>query len=674
MHRFTPLLSNHKLISTVACITSISAITYHYRTTATANQFSTHLSLPTLHLFGLNTNKKSINSPCILALDLQSPFPDAPSTSILSQSMTLYDVINTINAAATDDNIHGIVANISQREHSWTLSQVQELSNAIQYFRSNNKSCVAYADSLGGVGTGMSNYVLGCTFDRIVVQQTCDFPLSGAYVENYFLRSLLDMLDVDFQLFRRKEYKNALNSISETGYTEGHKINIIGYTTSMLDQIIQHIAIGRNLTTDAVRDAIMHGVHNTDDALKRGLIDSIQYEHTLPDYCKQLCMDTMKYNINQHDTALTGKNQSLITDTKQLKTYRFENYYRQIEKQELLKRKTKLSLKQPRIALIYACGPVTNIAEKSNNPLHSLSGTFHSTTLAKTILHAATDKHVKAIVLRIDTPGGSVVASDTVYEAVRYASQQLHKPIICSYGNVSASGGVYSSVCADYIFANPGTITGSIGVIAGKPSIGRMLKNKLHVNAEGIELYGNIGRMGSLALPLNEQHVKIYEEQIDVMYNGFVQRVADGRKQSFSTIEQLARGRVYTGIQALELGLIDQLGGLQNAIEYARTYLDESEREVASVDIYPKKLGLSKLIQKALGTTLDDAEKDAEPLFNTDLASATNTTTQLFNELCETSHIANILLTKAQIPQIMQQFTAQQSIKAKTDQTDIVKL
>lgn len=682
------LLPRPKLLRTTATLSSLALGTYVLYTNHTELESITGVSLPflpTTHLlgFGRRSRNNSKLEDCILALDLQHPFADFVQPSLLRPTPSAKDVIDCIERASHDTRVHGIIANVSQRS-GWTLAQVQEISEAIHKFRATGKVAIAYADSFGQVGSGLSNYVLACAFDRVVCQESSDMPIASMWLEQTFVRGLLDKLEIRPQIFQRKEYKNAANQIMSTHLTAEHRDNVYGLASGLYEQICLTIAQARNKSLDEVKAIIRDGCYDADTAMKYGLIDRIMYEHQLPDYCKKLALAAQhaqkqeveqlvkadvaestppeqqqqvlqqRLTLEQIDVELRKSIglESHVEKLEQLKTYRFSTYLQEYKVEKLQKDKIQKAVAPSKIALIYAAGPVTNVGQQG--PFKSLAGSFHSITLAKAITSAALDDKVKVIVLRVDTPGGSVVASDTVYQAIHDARKLHNKKVVCSYGNISASGGVFSTCCADMLIANPGTITGSIGVFGGKVAIGDFVKNKLFVNVEPIAVGGSDnGSAGSLFFPYTPEQAVVVNKLIDKMYDDFVGKVSKGRDLSFDYVEKRARGRVYTGEQALSWGLIDSIGSLHYAIDRARQYLPEEERDLAFVEVVPKKLSFIELIQRAIYPSREDAEKDQDPLFNEMGPQSQQDIASMFNELMTVTHTTYQAMTAMQLPQMV---------------------
>jgi ClpP class serine protease len=226
----------------------------------------------------------------ILALDLQHPYDEYVPPSIFAlaaKQFSAKQINDSIRYAAYDDRVFGIIANISQRT-PWSLAQIEELSAAIAEFRSTGKPVIAWADSVGQAGnSGLLNYTLACTFDEIVCQHSSDIPLSGLWLEQTFLRGLLDKLEIQPQIYQKKEYKNAANQIMEYSLTDAHRENVYGLGNGLFNQIVTKISHARNKSPDEVKAIIRAGVHDVDSALHLGLIDKIMYEHELPDYVKR---------------------------------------------------------------------------------------------------------------------------------------------------------------------------------------------------------------------------------------------------------------------------------------------------------------------------------------------------------------------------------------------------
>lgn len=470
----------------------------------------------------------------ILTVDLTKAFSDGPSDDGLESILfggasTLRDVLDGLERAGSDPRVKGIVARVGDGEIG--TAQVQELRDGIAAFRAKGKFAIAQADGFGEGGSGTRSYYLASAFDQLWLQPLGDVGLVGLRVEMPFFREALDKVGVDPRFDHRSEYKTAMNILTETKMTPAHREETEALLRSVYEQTVRGIAEGRKLAADQVRALIDQGPFSTEQALEAHLVDHVGYRDDAIAAAR----------------ARAGDNAQLLS---------LSHY---------LDRAGHPHQSGPTLAVIYGNGLITR-GESSINPL-SDSGIMGADTITHAFRTASSDPDVRAILFRIDSPGGSATASETIWrETIR--AKEAGKPVIVSMGSVAGSGGYYVAAGADKIVAEPATLTGSIGVVAGKVLIGG-LSEKLGITWDAAAIGKNAG-MYSIVNDFTPQEHQSFERMLDEVYAGFKDRVAKGRKLGAAAVEDIARGRVWTGEDAKARGLVDELGGFDTALTLAK--------------------------------------------------------------------------------------------------------
>jgi protease IV len=479
-------------------------------------------------------------APLILELDLTDGLaesrPADPVSAVLARHrVVLSDVLDGLRRARSDERVKALVVKVGGR--SIGLAQVQELRQAVGQFRGAGKLTVAWAESFGEFSAGNVPYYLATAFDTIYLQPSGDLGLTGIAVERVFLREAMDRLGVSFQVAKRHEYKSAAEQVTERGFSAPARQATERLTASITEQLIDAITERRGLGQGDARRLINRGPFLAAQALEAGLVDALGYrDEVYASVRKQAGQDAVLRYAGRYQ-----RSRALAERARKLPTPR-----------------------EREVALVYATGPIRR-GRSGRGPLSG--GSMGSDTIAAALRSAAADDHVHAIVLRVSSPGGSYVASDTIWREVVRA-RNAGKPVVVSMGDVAASGGYYISMAADAIIAQPGTITGSIGVLSGKPVLGQLL-SKAGVTTDAVT-QGEHAAMFGTTHPFTEDEWALVNNWLDHIYADFTSKVAAGRGLSAEEVHELARGRVWTGADALENGLVDELGGLEQAASMAR--------------------------------------------------------------------------------------------------------
>lgn len=493
--------------------------------------------------------EKAVPDRFVLHLPLTQPLPEqAPPLSpfrLSQQDITLRDTMEAITRAADDPRVTALIATIGESGRS--MAQTQDLRDAIARFRATGKPAVAFADTLGEAGSATTDYYLASAFDRVVLQPSGMLTLTGFAAEVPFARKALAAIGIDAEFGRRHEFKTAGDTLVRDDMSEAQRESLAVLLGDLQDQAIAGIARDRDLPEPEVRRLMTGLPLLAQGALSAGLVDGLDY----------------------WPETLAALNEE--TDTSD--TLRLERY-------AALKDPRPPAATAPRIALIDAVGAIHR-GKSDASPLGGPS--IGGDTTAQAIRDALKDERVRAIVLRIDSPGGSYVASDTVWHEVRRARDRKI-PVIASLSGVAASGGYFIAMGADHIIARPGSITGSIGVFAGKPVLAEMW-DKLDITWERVAA-GEHALMWSPNRAFTAAEQAWFDGMLDAIYQDFTAKAAKARGLSPEAIDAAARGRVFTGRQALDAGLVDALGGLPDALREAKERVSAPDAVVVS---YPER-------------------------------------------------------------------------------------
>jgi len=483
-------------------------------------------------------------APLILELDLTEGIsetrPTDPVSAIVARNrVALPDVLDGLRRARDDDRVSVLVARLGGK--SIGLAVVQELRRAIAEFADAGKTTISWAESFGEFSASNVQYYLATAFEKICLQPSGDLGLTGIAIERLFLRGALDKLGADFQVATRHEFKSAAEQLTQTHFSEPARQATERMTESVTEQLIQAIADRRGISRDKVSELIDGGPYLATRAQAEGLVDQLGYRDEVYTEARKLAgPDAAVVYLGRYHRAKVLAERARTTITSLPGSY------------------------EPGVALIYATGPIRR--GRSGRGLVS-GGAMGSDTIAGAIRAAVRDEHVRAILLRVNSPGGSYVASDTIWREVVRA-RAAGTPVVVSMGDVAASGGYYISMAADEIIAQPATITGSIGVLTGKPVLGQTL-GRAGITSDRIT-HGAHAAMFSQLQPFSAEEWALINDWLDHIYADFTGKVASGRGMTAEQVHDVARGRVWTGADALAHGLVDELGGMEHAAAIAR--------------------------------------------------------------------------------------------------------
>ena len=480
---------------------------------------------------------------CILELDLQSLPPETSGFDPMAfiagggRPLLLRQAVAAIHRAAEDTRIAGLIARVQLS--AAPPGAVQELREAIVAFTA-VKPSLAWAETYPGT----LSYYLASAFREVWMQPSGTVGLIGFATNALFLRDALDKAGLQAQFIARGEYKSAANMFTQDRYTEAHREADSRLIESLHNQVWQGISESRRLDVSALDELADRAPLLRDDALSAALIDRVGFR------------DEAYRRIG----ALTGE-LGTEPDGDDAPPRLFLSRYAQTRE-----RGPSLRKKDPTVAVITVAGPI--VGGRGGPGLSPFGrSSAGGDTIAAALREAGADDDVKAVVLRVDSPGGSVSASETIWREVCRV-RAAGKPVVASMGSVAASGGYYVAMAAEVIVANPATITGSIGVITGK-LVARELKDRLGVGSESLRTNVNADAW-SVNSPFTAEQYDMVEAEANLFYDDFVRRVAEARKMSVEDVGIVARGRVWTGADAIERGLVDELGGLRTAVRRAK--------------------------------------------------------------------------------------------------------
>ncbi|WP_435261756.1 signal peptide peptidase SppA [Tenacibaculum sp. nBUS_03] len=507
----------------------------------------------------------------VLKLDLSTSIKDyapkdtSPLAEILElndQKLALNNILNAIDNAKTDPNIKGI--NISTVYVNAGIAQTQAIRNKIQEFKESGKFVYAYNDFYD-----QKNYYLSSVADSVFVNPVGMVDFKGLSTEILYYKDFEDKYGVKMEVIRHGKYKSAVEPYLTNKMSEANREQTVSFLKSIWSEMTGDISKSRKISVEKLNEIAdnLKG-RNADLAKDNNLIDDLIYEDEYKNKLESLVASKVN-TLTIQDYIKSGKGR-------------------------------KASLEKNKIAVIYAQGQI--MYGEGNEDI------IGQGIINKAIRKARKDKSVKAIVLRVNSPGGSALASELIWRELELTKKE--KPLVVSMGNLAASGGYYIACNADKIIAEPSTITGSIGVFGMIPNISKFT-DKLGINAEQVST--NSSPSYSVFEPIDEKFYKVTKEGVEQIYNVFVTRVADGRGMKFDEVDKIAQGRVWTGKQALENGLVDALGGLEDAIEMAASIAKIDNYRVRNYPNYKKdlkesfkfspftKLSKEELLKEALG-------------------------------------------------------------------------
>ena len=476
------------------------------------------------------SDKPTVEKNSVLVVNLSQPYLEQQvenplATFSSNDELTVpgvYDVVRLIHKATNDDKIKGIYLQSGINPNGFAACE--EIRNALVAFKKSGKFILAYSEMMT-----QKSYHVANVADRLYVNPKGMFDWTGFSAELLFLKGTLEKLDIEPQIFYAGKFKSATEPFRTDNITVENKLQTSVWLGDLYSHFLVKAAEARKIdTANLHRLANDATIRTPQDAVTHKLIDGIKYDDEIKDEIKE------KLKLGKYDKI------NFIS----INTYFKAGGYKRSSGEK--------------IALIYAEGVIIDGGGDQTQ--------IASADYIRLIRKARLDKTIKAIVFRVNSGGGSALASETIWRELALAKKE--KPVVVSFGDVAASGGYYISCAADSIFGSPTTITGSIGVFGIIPNMEGFFKNKLGVTFDGVKT-GPYADLGAIYRPMNENEKKFVQQSIDEIYMSFKQRVADGRKKPIEYVDSIAQGRVWSGTKAIENGLIDKLGGLQDAVDCA---------------------------------------------------------------------------------------------------------
>ena len=497
------------------------------------------------------------NSTLVLKIggDLEEIEPGGVIGQFFEAPPTVRSLVEALRKAKVDRRVTSVVIRPVGTAALW--AKVQEVRDAILDFRTSGKPIVGYLEY-----GGEQEFYLASACDKVFLLPTASLDLNGIATYELFLRDALDKIGAYPDALHIGEYKTAANTLTERTFTPSHREMAQSLNSDLYEQLIVGIASARHKSEAEVRKLVEQGMFLPEDAVRAGLVDDVAYEDELDDKMT-LGRGTVKFL--SHDD------------------------YRQVSP-------VSVGLNRgPRIAVIYATGIIATGESSNDSPQGAVAG---SDTIVEYIRKARGDSSVKAIVLRIDSPGGSAIASDIIWREIQLTRNV--KPVVASMSDLAASGGYYIAMPAHWIVAEPATLTGSIGVVFVKFVLDGTYK-KLGINIEGVK-DGPYADIYSSLRPFTPEERKKVEEHMQATYDAFVEKAAAGRNTTPERIDAIAQGRVWTGRQAKGIGLVDELGGLERALQTAKTKANISPDSEVELVVYPPRKSIYDLVRDPFGS------------------------------------------------------------------------
>ena len=505
----------------------------------------------------------------VLELDLRGGVtdqaPNNPFAIFGGSGLSTLQIVDTLAQAGEDDRVKVLLVRLP--EAGITPAAADEIRQAIRRFRASGKVVLAHSQGFQPVGTTISSYMIGASASELWMQNTAGFQLAGFSADSIFLGRAFDKYGVNAQFEQRYEYKNAVNEYNESDFTPAHREAMTAWMTSIYTSALANAAQDRRMTPAALRATIEAGPWSSAQALQRRLIDKIGQVEEAEAEAKRRAgrgagiMEFGDYAASRGERAGSGRSA---------------------------------------IAIVGGEGAIMTGTGGGTDPFGGGSSIM-SDDLAEALYDAIEDDSVKAIVFRVSSPGGSPEASEQILAAVR-AAKAAGKPVVVSMGDYAASGGYWISSEASWIVAQPSTLTGSIGVYGGKFVLAEAL-GRFGVDMRNLSIGGPYADSFSAAQDFSPAQRAAFAAQIDRTYEEFIARVAAGRRLPPARVREIARGRVWTGAQAKQIGLVDQLGGLEEAIAKARELARIPTGDSVRLKRYPEASSPFEALSQAFGVS-----------------------------------------------------------------------
>ena len=504
-----------------------------------------------------NNRRVYIPPHTMVMIDMSHNFTEVPTDSLLDeildrQSMSFQKLIKAIEIAAIDERIDALIARIDIS--NLEMAQIQDVARAIMSYKTSGKPAYVFSQGFGPLGQGNREYYLATFFDKIYMQPHTLIGITGINIEVPFFKKIMEKIGVDAEFYTRYQYKTAMASFTDDKMSEPFREEITNLGTELMNEIKADIKNNRKLESD-IDDLINNAPISAEDGVKFGLVDELMY---LPQLEEKLKADGAENFIPIEDYA-----SQIYPNTGDI----------------------------PTIAYLNLNG-IINTGETSSD----IDGEYvlGSQSVLADLAEIEDLDNLKALIVRIDSPGGSYNAADEIYFALKQLKKNKNIPIIVSQSGYAASGGYFISLAGDYIIAEPTTITGSIGVLGGKFTAQNLWK-KLDISWDGVKIGDNAGIL-SINTPFSISEKENFNTSLDEVYKDFTAKVAENRKLT-KDMDEVARGRVWSGRQALELGLVDALGGPDDALQEARKRGNIEPNQKFKIITYPREKSFSEKLR-----------------------------------------------------------------------------
>ncbi len=488
----------------------------------------------------------------ILKIELSTSIKDQPSNNPFENidfatfedktPLSLKNILDNIEKAKYDDKIKGIYLDVPLLQAN--MANIEEIRNALIDFKSSEKFIISYSENYS-----QASYYLSSIADEIYLNPAGEMTFKGLSTQLMFLKDALNRLDVDMQVIRHGKFKSAIEPFIRENMSDANSEQLETLINSIWDNMLNNVSSARGIEVDQlnnIADNIL--IRSAQSALSEKLIDGLKYE----DEVLKILKDKVEAESSE-----------------KIKFIGLNKYKKSKPKNNNENSLAEKSSSKNKVAIIFAEGEI--VSGKSRD------GQMGSETISEAIKKARLDDKVKSIVLRVNSPGGSALASDVMWREVVLAKKE--KPVIVSMGGVAASGGYYISCAADKIYAEASTITGSIGVFGVIPNIEGMLKNKMGIDIDRVATNTYADGL-TLLRPMQPKEREAIQEMIENIYDDFTQKVADGRGMTQANVDSVGQGRVWSGITAKEKGLVDEIGGLDAALAEAISLADVEDYKI----------------------------------------------------------------------------------------------
>lgn len=481
--------------------------------------------------------------------DVISSFASEINSSV--SEIALDDIMASIDKATDNDNIKGIYLHIG--DFSASVASLQEIYKGLEKFKKTGRFIVAYADSYGN-GT----YYLSSIADKVYMNPSGTLALTGINISTVFFKDLLSKIGVEVQIFKVGTFKSAVEPFTQTSMSEANRLQLTTFINSIWTEITKTIARNRDISDTEVNLYADSGLFLDDaqTAVQHKLIDSLVYSSDMKEIIEKL--------VDKDYNTLTINDMKLVARNKEYS--------------------------KNRIAIVYAVGEIDG-SNKNDG--------IDSEDISEDLLDIADNDKIKAVVLRINSPGGSAYGSEQIWKAVSVVKSK--KPIVVSMGDYAASGGYYIACNTDRIFAQPTTLTGSIGIFGIFPNIGG-LTDKLGIKFDNVKT-NKYSDFGATYRPMTTEERVILQRYIEKGYELFTKRCAEGRNMNIDSLKAIAEGRIYSGTDAMRLGLVDEMGGLEEAITFAAKKANISNY---TLKYYPSVKSLIEQISDIFSTSVEE--------------------------------------------------------------------